>query len=152
MQRSPTWRSCSRDQAATLAEEELELAHAFGAGRAGGHRRASPGAGPWRARAGLELLEESVTLLDGSGARLEHARGLGGELGAALRRAGRTGESREPLGEALDLAARYGAEGLGARAREELTAAGARPAPGSRSGRDALTARRSAWPQWPSRE
>ena len=128
----------SRDEAATLAEEELELAHAFGAGRAEGI--ASRCLGLARGgRAGLELLEESVTLLDGSGARLEHARSLC-ELGAALRRAGRTGESREPLREALDLAARYGAEGLGARAREELTAAGARPRRDRVSGRDALTA------------
>jgi DNA-binding NarL/FixJ family response regulator len=77
-------------------------------------------------------------VLDGSGARLEHARSLC-ELGAALRRASRRG-AEAPLREALDRAAHCGADALAARAREELRAAGARPRRDAMRGRDALTA------------
>jgi len=49
------------------------------------------------------------------------------ELGAALRRANRRREAREPLREGLDLAHRCGATALAERARTELGAAGARP-------------------------
>jgi DNA-binding NarL/FixJ family response regulator len=61
------------------------------------------------------------------------------ELGAALRRAGRRAEAREPLAEALELAARCGARPLAARAREELRATGARPRSEWRTGVEALT-------------
>jgi DNA-binding NarL/FixJ family response regulator len=47
--------------------------------------------------------------------------------------------AREPLAEALDLAARCGARPLAARAREELRAAGARPRREWRTGLEALT-------------
>ena len=50
---------------------------------------------------------------DGSPALLERAHSLA-ELGAALRRAGRRAAAREPLAEALDLAARCGARPLAA--------------------------------------
>jgi DNA-binding CsgD family transcriptional regulator len=127
----------SRDQALEVAEEELGLARSFGAARAVGIALRSLGLarGP---RGGIELLEESVAVLDGSGARLEHARSLC-ELGAALRRAGRRGAAREPLREALDLAVRCGGDALAGRAREELSAAGARPRRDRLHGRDALT-------------
>jgi len=90
-------------------------------------------------RTGIELLEESAEVLDGSGARLEHARSLC-ELGAALRRAGSRREGQQPLREALDLAVQCGADALAARTREELNAAGARPRRDRIHGRDALTA------------
>ena len=61
------------------------------------------------------------------------------DLGAALRRAGQRASAREPLAGALDLAARCGARPLAARAREELTAAGARPRRQWRTGVEALT-------------
>ena len=142
-----TWRSssalallalASHDEARTLAEEELELARAFGAPRAVGIALRCLGLviGP---RTGIELLEESAEVLDGSGARLEHARSLC-ELGAALRRAGSRREGQQPLREALDLAVQCGADALAARTREELNAAGARPRRDRIHGRDALTA------------
>jgi DNA-binding CsgD family transcriptional regulator len=87
---------------------------------------------------GVRLLEESADVLSGSPALLERARSLA-DLGAALRRAGRRADAREPLSEALDLAARCGARPLAARAREELRAAGARPRRGWRRGVEALT-------------
>jgi DNA-binding CsgD family transcriptional regulator len=128
----------NRDEALRLAAEEAALARAFGAARALGialrcHGIAAGG------RQGIGLLEESVGVLDGSGARLEHARCLC-ELGAALRRAGRRGAAAASLREALDLAAQCAADALAARAREELRAAGARPRRDVMRGRDALTA------------
>jgi DNA-binding CsgD family transcriptional regulator len=127
-----------RAEALRLATEEVSLARAFGAARALGIALRCRGiVAP--AREGLDLLEQSAQVLDGSGARLEHARSLC-ELGAALRRAGRRGAAAAPLREALDLSARCGAEALAERAREELRAAGARPRRDVLSGRDALTA------------
>ena len=87
---------------------------------------------------GLELLDESVAVLRSSPALLERAHSLA-ELGAALRRAGQRAAAREPLAEALDLAARCGARPLAARAREELRATGARPRREWRTGVEALT-------------
>jgi len=87
---------------------------------------------------GLELLRESVAVLEGSPALLERARSLG-ELGAALRRAGSRADAREPLAAALELAARCGARPLAARVREELNATGARPRREWRTGVEALT-------------
>jgi tetratricopeptide (TPR) repeat protein len=55
---------------------------------------------------GIELLRDSVASLRNSPAVLELAHSLA-ELGAALRRDGRRSAAREPLAEALDLAARY---------------------------------------------
>jgi DNA-binding CsgD family transcriptional regulator len=71
-------------------------------------------------------LREAVALLEGSPARLEHARGLT-DLGAALRRANRRAEARSALQDGLDLAVRCGAGALAERARAELRAAGGRP-------------------------
>jgi DNA-binding NarL/FixJ family response regulator len=61
------------------------------------------------------------------------------ELGAALRRNGQRRAAREPLAEALDLAARCGARPLAVRAREELKTTGARPRRAWRTGVEALT-------------
>lgn len=77
-------------------------------------------------------------MLEGSGARLEHARAMA-DLGAALRRAGQRADSREILRPALDLAYRCGAIALTERTRTELIAAGGRPRRLVLSGLDSLT-------------
>jgi DNA-binding CsgD family transcriptional regulator len=127
-----------RERSLALAREELELARAWGAagplGRAlralarveGGER-------------GVERLDESLAVLDGSGWQLEHARTLV-DLGAARRRAGHRRDAREPLQRGMELAHACGARPLVAYAREELVAAGARPRRVMTTGVDALTA------------
>ena len=117
------------------AREELDLARAWGAAGPIGHALRT---------AGLlandpEQLATSVAALEGSGWRLEHADSLV-EYGAALRRAGRRRESREPLHAGMELAHLCGARPLAERARQELLATGARPRRVMRSGVDALTA------------
>jgi DNA-binding CsgD family transcriptional regulator len=87
---------------------------------------------------GIELLREASEVLAGTRARLLHAEALV-ELGAALRRANRRREAREPLREGLDLAHRCGAAPLEERAREELKATGARPRKAVLSGVESLT-------------
>ncbi|MEA2443496.1 MAG: hypothetical protein QOJ12_788, partial [Thermoleophilales bacterium] len=128
-----------RDEAARLAAENLELAEAYGAPRALGIALRVDGVVTGGER-GIESLERAVDLLSASGADLEHARALA-ELGAALRRARRRAEAREPLRAALDLATRCGATPLAERAHAELAATGARPRRVVLSGADALTAR-----------
>jgi DNA-binding CsgD family transcriptional regulator len=87
----------------------------------------------------LEPLEHADVMTRGMPIRLERARVLV-ELGAALRRRGRSRDALMSLREGLDLADRCGAAPLATRAREELAAAGARPRRARISGRDALTA------------
>ena len=87
---------------------------------------------------GLELLQDAATVLEGSPARLEHARALV-DLGAALRRANRSAQARDPLRRALDVAHACGAGPLAERARQELRAAGGRPRRPRMSGAEALT-------------
>jgi DNA-binding NarL/FixJ family response regulator len=99
----------------------------------------STSAQPGRSK-GIELLGESVASLRNSPAVLECAHSLA-ELGAALRRDGCRSAAREPLAEALDLAARCGARRLAARVREELKATGARPRREWRTGLQALSPR-----------
>jgi DNA-binding NarL/FixJ family response regulator len=84
------------------------------------------------------VLSASVATLRSSPALLERAHSLAA-LGAALRRSGQRAAAREPLAEALDLAARCGARPLVAAAREELKATGARPRRAWRTGVEALT-------------
>jgi DNA-binding CsgD family transcriptional regulator len=120
-----------------LAEQELLLARDFGAapqlgnalrvvGRVeGGHR-------------GLERLKEAVSLLEGSVARLEHARALV-DLGALLRRSGERNAATERLREGMQVAHRCGATALVEAAAAELRLAGARPRRIALSGPDALT-------------
>ena len=101
-----------------------------------GSRCGSPG---WRGGDGWDRAARRVGgCAAGSPALLERAHSLA-EFGAALRRAGRRAAAREPLAEALDLAARCGARPLAARAREELKATGARPRRAWRTGVEALT-------------
>jgi DNA-binding CsgD family transcriptional regulator len=126
-----------RHRARDLAQAELSDVRIFGAPRALGIAlRAAALAESGSAT--LELLANSVAVLRRSPALLERARSLT-ELGAALRRSGQRAAAREPLSEALDLAARCGARPLIARAREELKAIGARPRREWRTGVEALT-------------
>ena len=87
---------------------------------------------------GIELLEESATLLAASPARYHHARAQV-DLGAALRRSGRMTDARESLRAGMELAFACGADRLVARAREELLRHGRRPRRIVRSGFGALT-------------
>jgi DNA-binding CsgD family transcriptional regulator len=125
------------ERARELADAELADVRAFGAPRALGTALCTAGLAHGGKR-GLELLGESVDVLRGSPALLVRARSLA-ELGAALRRDGKRAAAREPLAEALDLAARCGARPLAKCAREELAAAGARPRRAWRTGLESLT-------------
>jgi DNA-binding CsgD family transcriptional regulator len=108
-----------------LVTDELELANQFGAPRALGIALRARGlvCEPGERIAGLR---EAVTVLADSPARVEHARALV-DLGAALRRDQQRAQAREPLRLGLDLAIAAGADGLAARARDELAATGAKP-------------------------
>ncbi len=130
--------SDARDEALALADEEVALAAATGLARPQGVAMRT--AGVLRGGDdGLRCLRESIAMLEGSSARLEHARSLV-ELGAALRRRGQRAEAREPLAAGMELAHRCGAERLVAHSHEELRAAGARPRRFDRTGVEALTA------------
>jgi DNA-binding CsgD family transcriptional regulator len=124
-------------EARELAQQELELARHVGADRAIGIALRVCGLLAGK-RDGIELLEQSVAVLEGSPMQLELAHSLT-ELGGALRRAGARSTAREPLRRALDLATRCGATALAQRAREEAIATGARPRRPWASGVQALT-------------
>ena len=126
------------ESAERLAEEELQLARAFGAPRALGValRAAGVVAGGDR---GASLLREAIDAFDRGDARLERARALA-DLGAMLRRRNRRTEARELLREALDAAHRAGARPLADYAETELRATGARPRRVVLTGLDSLTA------------
>jgi DNA-binding NarL/FixJ family response regulator len=126
-----------REQARSVSQAELADVRVFGAPRALGVALRTAGLA-LGSTDGLELLAESAASLRDSPAPLELAHSLT-ELGAALRRANQRAAAREPLAEALELAAGCGARPLAARARQELTAAGARPRRVWRTGVDALT-------------
>ena len=126
-----------RAEALELAEENLALARRWGApGTVGAALRtmATASAGD----EALPYLEEAVAVLEGSTARLEWAKALTA-LGRALRAARRPSEAREPLQRAVELAAVCGAGRVGAAARGELAASGARPRRTALSGVAALT-------------
>jgi DNA-binding CsgD family transcriptional regulator len=125
-------------EALRLASEEVEVAERFEAPRALGialRTRALALGGD-----GLADLVRAATVLEHSGANLEHARALA-DLGATLRRAGQRAQAREPLTRAVDLASRCGAIAVAERAQAELRATGARPRRLLLSGVEALTAR-----------
>ena len=126
-----------RDEARRLASEEVELARKWGAPRALGRALRTAGLVEG-GEARLALLREAVEVLEDSPALLEHGRAFT-ELGAALRRANRRSEARDPLRRGLELAHRCGAKPLAERAHTELAASGARPRRLVLSGLDALT-------------
>ena len=113
------------ERARDLVEEELELARAWGAPRALGAALRARGL-LVGGEEGLMSLREAVRVLEPSPARLELARALT-DLGAAVRRAGKRSDSREPLRRGMELAHRCGATPLAERARTELRVTGARP-------------------------
>lgn len=126
-----------REEACRLAAEEVELARKWGAPRALGSALRTAGLVE-EGEAGLALLHEAVEVLEDSSALLERARALT-ELGAALRRANRRAEARDPLRRGLELAHSCGAKPLAERAHAELIATGARPRRLVLSGLDSLT-------------
>lgn len=111
-------------EARELAAEELELAQATGLARPIGIALRTLGVLDDGA-VGVDLLRQSVGVLESSAARLEHARSLV-ELGSSLRRANHRAEARKPLVAGLELAHACGAHRLAARAEQELLAAGGR--------------------------
>jgi DNA-binding CsgD family transcriptional regulator len=127
-----------RESAERLAEEELELARAFGAPRALGVAKRAAGVVAGGDR-GAPLLREAIEAFERADARLERARALA-DLGALLRRRNRRTDARELLREALDVAHRAGAAPLAERAETELRATGARPRRVVLTGLDSLTA------------
>ena len=127
----------ARAEARALAAEEVALAKAFSAPRALGVALRAAGLAEDGKR-GIELLRQAVNVLEGSAARLEHARAMA-DLGAALRRTGHRAESREILRPALDVAHRCGALSLTERTRTELIASGGRPRRLVLTGLDSLT-------------
>jgi DNA-binding CsgD family transcriptional regulator len=127
-----------REAAGRLAEEELELAQAFGAPRARGVAKRAAGVVAGGDR-GASLLREAIDEFELGDARLERARALT-DLGALLRRRNRRTEARELLREALDVAHRAGARPLAEQAETELRATGARPRRVVLTGLDSLTA------------
>jgi len=140
--RSPLARALgpeATDQARTLLEDELADARALGLLRDEGVALREAGCLEGGAR-GIQLLEQSMELLQQPATRLERARTLV-ELGGALRRANRRQAAREPLREGMELAHRCGASRLAERALQELHAAGARPRRPVVSGPDSLTSR-----------
>jgi tetratricopeptide (TPR) repeat protein len=126
------------ESAGRLAEEELELARAFGAPRALGMAKRAAGVVAGGERGEL-LLREAIDAFESGDARLERARALA-DLGAMLRRRNRRTEARELLREALDTAHRAGAKPLAEYAETELRATGARPRRVVLTGVDSLTA------------
>jgi DNA-binding CsgD family transcriptional regulator len=126
-----------RDEAERLAERGLERAQCWGTSGWLGHATRSAGlvAG---GDTGIEHLREAVALLRESQSGLEYVRALT-DFGAALRRAGRRADAREPLREALDLARRRGALAIARRAHEELAATGEKLRPLIAVGVESLT-------------
>jgi DNA-binding CsgD family transcriptional regulator len=128
----------ARDEAERLVAEEVELSRELGAARALGIALRGAGLVEGGNR-GVELLTEAVAVLEGSPARLEHARALT-DLAAAVRRKGQRSEARPLLRRALSLAGGLGATALAERAHDELVATGARPRRAVATGPSALTA------------
>lgn len=127
-----------RSAAGQLARAQLRLVRPFGAPGLIGIALRAQGLAEG-GTAGLALLAAACEQLDQSPALLDRAKAHL-ELGAALRRAGKRTESRQPLRLALDLADRCGAVPVAERAREEILANGGRPRRIRISGVEALTA------------
>lgn len=125
------------DQARELAARELALAREFGAAPQLGSALRALGTVEGGAR-GLALLAEAITVLEGSPARLDHARALV-DRGALLRRCGRRTAATGSLRAGMDLAHRCEATALVESAAAQLRLAGARPRRIALSGRESLT-------------
>ena len=123
-------------EAVEIVRDELDGARAFGAPGTVGHTLRTLGLA--LGEDGLDVLEEAVEVLDDSRARLELAKALLAH-GAALRRARRPTEAREPLRRAVEIATACGAAPVATAARTELYAAGARPRQAASTGPGSLT-------------
>ena len=131
-----------QDEAVALAMEELEIARLGIPGTVGGSLRVL---GTILRTDGIEPLEEACALLEQAPARLEHAKALAA-LGAALRRARKPTEAREPLRRALELADVCGSQPLVDVVRAEIRhrrPPAARPPSGVRLDGERATGRRS---------
>lgn len=125
------------DEALEAAQAQVRLAEAWGAPT--GLGTALRVLGTIGRDDGIADLERACALLARSASKLEHAKALLA-LGAALRRARRPTDAREPLRQALDLAAACESALVLEQARAELAAAGARPRTTALTGPGALTA------------
>jgi DNA-binding CsgD family transcriptional regulator len=125
------------DWARAIVEEDLELSRSARSTVAIGIALRTAGMIE-SGEEGCLLLRSALTELEGTGARLEHARTLV-ELGALLRRSGQRAAARDPLGRGRELAHICGATVLEARAHDELLATGARPRRLMLSGVESLT-------------
>ena len=126
------------DEALRIANDNLELASAFGAPwLVGATLVDAAAASPVVAR--VAHLREAVGVLESAGAPLVLANALV-ELGSELRRDGaRAPEAIDALSRGADLAFRCGAAGLVGRAATALRAAGARPRRLALTGLESLT-------------
>jgi len=124
--------------AARLAREQLAVARRVGAPRALGLSLRAAGLAIGGDE-GLGLLEEAVSTLERSPARLELAHAHA-NLGAELARAGRRREGRDAQRRAIQLAEECGALALAESARAELHAGPGRRARAELTGPGALTA------------
>ncbi|ANZ38060.1 LuxR family transcriptional regulator [Lentzea guizhouensis] len=126
-----------QELALELAAEQLDVARRWGAAtEVGAALRLLAHADP---SARLDLVTESVQVLEASPARLELARSLV-DLGEALRVARKRSDGREPLHKAIELAGECGSPVLLTRATEALEALGDRPRRQVVVGAEALTA------------
>lgn len=127
----------NREKALAYAAEAVEVARKAGGERGIGIALRVQGAVIGGVE-GIEILRQAAEILAATRARLQHAQALA-DLGAALRRANKRKEAREPLREALDIAHRCGATPLEEQTRIELAAAGARPRNAVLTGVESLT-------------
>jgi tetratricopeptide (TPR) repeat protein len=112
-------------RARDLAEEAVRRAERFGTGSAVGQALRVLARLSEETRA-ISVLERAVGQFERSPSSCELACALV-ELGTVLRRSGQVRQAAEHLYRGVDLAVRCGAEGMVARARDELTASGLRP-------------------------
>jgi DNA-binding CsgD family transcriptional regulator len=124
-------------EARRLTDEEVAMAREYGAPRPLGialHNAGLIRTGGDR----LELLAESVSVLERSRAAMDHAEALV-NLGGALRVASERTRAREALRAGLELATECGAVRIAAAARDELATLGVRPRREALRGVAALT-------------
>ncbi|WP_328854914.1 AAA family ATPase [Microbispora hainanensis] len=126
-----------RGPAHRLAEEELELARAWGAPDCVG-RALSTASTTTEGTRRLDLLSEALSVLDGPGG-IERIRAMV-RLGIALRAAGETRRAHDTLSEAYDLADGCGAVRLAALAERNLATIGSRARGAQSDGPSPLTA------------
>lgn len=126
-----------RTGALALAAEEEALARRWGHARMLGLALLAGGAAE-QGTAAVARLREAVPVADRSGDRALQAE-VRVELGAALRRTGQRADASAILTDALDRAARCGAQRLAGQVRDELRLLGRRPRRDVLRGVDALT-------------